>query len=89
MKKDIEKNMIIPQFEFSESTIDEMIAAAKKEHVGELVSGLELSEDVESVIGEIFSLGVGIGICDTLDAINSTAASLNEDSILHVAVDVD
>lgn len=89
MKKDVKENMFVPQFEFSENTINEMVYAAKKGHVGELVSSLGLSEDVESVIGEIFSFGVGIGICDTLEVINSTAASLNEDSILHVTVDVD
>ena len=30
MKKDVKENMFIPQFEFSESSINEMIAAAKK-----------------------------------------------------------
>lgn len=89
MKKDVKKNMFIPQFEFSEDTIDEMVAAAKKEYVGEMVSGLGLSEDVKSVISEVFCIGVSVGICDTLEAINSIAASSNEDSVLNVSFDAE
>lgn len=46
MKKDVKENMFIPQFEFSESSINEMIAAAKKEYVDEVVSDLGLEEPV-------------------------------------------
>ena len=42
MKKDVKENMFIPQFEFSESSINEMVEAAKKEYVSEVVSDLGL-----------------------------------------------
>ena len=94
MKKDVEKNMFIPQFEFSENSINEMVAAAKKEYVNEVVSdlgleelGLAIGEDIESIIIEAFSFGVRTGACDMLEAINSTAALFNEDSVLNVAFD--
>lgn len=86
MKKDIEKNMVVPQFEFTENSINEMIEDAKRECVSEIISDLEL-KDSEGVIGEIFGLGVRIGIHSILDVINSVAASSNEDSVLHVMFD--
>lgn len=93
MKKDV-KNMIIPQFEFSENSINEMVEAAKKEYVNEVVSdlgleelGLEIGEDIENIIIEVFSFGVRTGACDMLEAINSTATLFNEDSVLNVAFD--
>lgn len=89
MKKDVEKIMVVPQFEFSENSINEMVEAAKKECVSEIASDLKL-KDSEGVIGEIFGLGVKIGIYNILEVINSVAASSNEDSedsMLHVMFD--
>lgn len=86
MKKDVEKIMVVPQFEFSENSINEMIEDAKRECVSEIISDLEL-KDSEGVIGEIFGLGVRIGIHSILDVINNVAASSNEDSVLHVMFD--
>jgi hypothetical protein len=86
MKKDVEKIMVVPQFEFTENSINEMIEDAKKECVSEIISDLEL-KDSEGVIGEIFGLGVRIGIHSILDVINNVAASSNEDSVLHVMFD--
>ena len=90
----IEKNMIIPQFEFSENSINEMVVAAKKEHVDEVVSELELEDfglaiakDIESIIDEVFSFGVKIGASNMLEAINSVAALSNEDLVLNVVFD--
>lgn len=94
MKKNAEKIMVVPQFEFTENSINEMVVAAKKEHIGEMVSELELeefglaiAEEIESIIIEVFSSGVKIGIYNILEVINSVAASSNEDSVLHVAFD--
>lgn len=94
MKKDVKENMFIPQFEFSESSINEMIAAAKKEYVDEVVSdlgleelGLAIGEDIENIIVEVFSFGVEIGASNMLEAINDTAALFNGDSVLHVVFD--
>lgn len=63
-----------------------MIEDAKRECVGEIISDLEL-KDSEGIIGEIFGLGVRIGIHSILDVINNVAASSNEDSVLHVMFD--
>ena len=94
MKKDVEKVMVVPQFEFTENSINEMIEAAKKEYIGEMVLELELeefglaiAEEIKSIIVEVFSSGVKIGACNMLEAINSVAALSNEDSVLHVAFD--
>jgi hypothetical protein len=91
---EIGKNMIIPQFEFSENSINEMVVAAKKEYIGEMVSELELedfglaiAEDIENIIIEVFSFGVKIGASNMLETINSVAALSNEDSMLHVVID--
>lgn len=86
MKKNVEKIMVVPQFEFTENSINEMIEDAKRECVSEIISDLELKNS-ERVIGEIFGLGVKIGIYNILEVINSVAASSNEDSVLHVAFD--
>ena len=86
MKKGVEKIMVVPQFEFTENSINEMIEDAKRECVSEIISDLEL-KDSEGVIGEIFGLGVRIGIHSILDVINNVAASSNEDSVLHVMFD--
>lgn len=37
-KKDVEKIVVIPQFELTEDVIDEMVEDAKKELIGKLVS---------------------------------------------------
>jgi len=94
MKKDVKENMFIPQFEFSESSINEMVEAAKKEYVSEVVSdlgleelGLAIGEDIENIIIEVFSFGVKIGASNMLETINSVAALSNEDSMLHVVID--
>lgn len=94
MKKDVKENMFILQFEFSESSINEMVVAAKKEYIDEVVSGLGLEElgsaigeDIENIIVEVFSFGVKIGASNMLEAINDAAASFNGDSVLHVAFD--
>lgn len=86
MNKNVEKIMVVPQFEFTENSINEMIEDAKRECVSEIVSDLEL-KDSEGVIGEIFGLGVRIGIHSVLDVINSVATSSNEDSVLNVVFD--
>ena len=86
MSKNVEKIMVVPQFEFTENSINEMIEDAKRECVSEIISDLEL-KDSEGVIGEIFGLGVRIGIHSILDVINNVAASSNEDSVLHVMFD--
>lgn len=86
MKKGVEKIMVVPQFEFTENSINEMIEDAKRECVSKIVSDLKL-KDSEEVIGEIFGLGVKIGIYNILEVINSVAASSNEDLVLHVAFD--
>ena len=90
----VEKSWLVPQFEFSENSINEMVVAAQKEHIGEMVSELELeefgsaiAEEIENIIVEVFSSGVKIGACNMLEAINSVAALSNEDSVLHVAFD--
>ena len=90
----VEENMFIPQFEFSENSINEMVVAAKKEYIDEMISELELegfglaiAEEIESIIVEVFSSGVKIGACNMLEAINSVAALSTEDSVLHVAFD--
>ena len=86
-KKDVEKIMVIPQFELTEDVIDEMVEDAKKELIGKLVSDIGLTdseslvldgEDLEEFIGETFGFGVFIGICNTLEALNS-AATLSEE----------
>lgn len=94
MKKDVEENMFIPQFEFSENSINEMVVAAKKEYVSEVVSdlgleelGLAIGEDIENIIIEVFSFGVKIGASNMLETINDTAALFNGDSVLHVSFD--
>ena len=81
-------------FEFSENSINEMVVAAKKEYIDEMISELELegfglaiAEEIESIIVEVFSSGVKIGACNMLEAINSVAALSTEDSVLHVAFD--
>lgn len=93
-EKNVKEIMFVPQFEFSENSINEMVEAAKKEYVNEVVSdlgleelGLAIAEDIESIIVEVFSFGVRIGACDMLEVINSTATSFNEDSVLNVAFD--
>lgn len=94
MKKDVKEKMFVPQFEFSENSINEMVEAAKKEYVNEVVSdlgleelGLAIGEDIENIIIEVFSFGVKTGACDMLEAINSTATLFNGDSVLHVTFD--
>ena len=94
MEKDVKENMFIPQFEFSENSINEMVAAAKKEYVNEVVSdlgleelGLAIGEDIESIIIEVFSFGVEIGASNMLETINDTAALFNGDSVLNIAFD--
>lgn len=94
MEKGVKENMFIPQFEFSESSINEMVEAAKKEYVDEVVSdlgleelGLGIGEDIKNIIIEVFSFGVEIGASNMLEAINDTATSFNGDSVLHVAFD--
>ena len=76
MKKDVKENMFIPQFEFSESSINEMVEAAKR-----------IGEDIKDVIIEVFSFGVKIGASNMLETINDTAALFNGDSVLHVSFD--
>lgn len=84
----------IPQFEFSESSINEMVEAAKKEYVSEVVSdlgleelGLAIGEDIENIIIEVFSFGIKIGASNMLETINDTAALFNGDSVLNVVFD--
>ena len=90
----VEENMFIPQFEFSESSINEMVEAAKKEYVSEVVSdlgleelGLAIGEDIKDIIIEVVSFGVMIGASNMLETINDTAASFNGDSALDVVFD--
>lgn len=86
-KKDVEKIIVIPQFELTEDVIDEMVEDAKKELIGKLVSDIGLTdseslvldgENLEEFIGATFGFGVFIGICNTLEALNS-AATLSEE----------
>lgn len=86
MKKDVKKIVVVPQFEFDEDSINEMIEDAKRECVSEIISDLEL-KDSEGVIGEIFGLGVRIGIHSILDVINSVAASSSEGLVLNEVFD--
>lgn len=66
-KKDVEKIVVIPQFELTEDVIDEMVEDAKKELIGKLVSDIGLTdseslvldgENLEEFIGATFGFGV-------------------------------
>lgn len=87
MNKDIEKIVVVPQFELEEDSINEIVENVKNEHIDELISyfefdsmadNQEVDDEVKEVIGSIFGFGVKAGIYEILSTINDAALMSGE-----------
>lgn len=77
-----EKIIIVPQFEFSENTINEMVENLRSYHIDQVilfmggsVGGHQERDDKIKELGEMFSFGVRAGIRETLNKINDAMSN--------------
>lgn len=73
-----EKIMVVPQFEFREDSINEIVENLRSKHIDQVllfmggsVSGHQERDDKIKELGEMFSFGVRAGIRETLNKINN------------------
>ena len=75
----VEKIMIVPQFEFREDSINEIVENLRSKHIDQVllfmggsVCGHQERDDKIKELGEMFSFGVRVGIRETLNKINNS-----------------
>lgn len=73
-----EKIMVVPQFEFREDSINEIVENLRSKHIDQVllfmggsVGGHQERDDKIKELGEMFSFGVRAGIRETLNKINN------------------
>lgn len=76
---EVEKIMVVPQFEFREDSINEIVENLRSKYIDQVllfmggsVGGHQERDDKIKELGEMFSFGVRVGIRETLNKINNT-----------------